>query len=628
MSSDSKRLRHLVNEELLKLFEYRPNTFMLSHMEEQDQDGDGDEDFDDVRVARYVAGGMKKDKALGKVKQKPMGQKGRKDEIAAETGSLAESIQRMTLRERKMLHESIKRRILKESDEVKESIDIVDGKYKWKVYANGRLFMTKSPENRKVSESAPVEIKDVEKKQEILQKLKNEHQVEFNELKAKSEDKNQSATDRFNEIVIGGENGSSWRIIFDKVEESFVLEIEENIKQKRDPSGGYYKWRWFTKQQQLQMVGNPDSSDLKDTKFLQGDDLVKTLRALIKKYPNAFDTLGIYNKNASIKNGKITNIDLLGSVAKTAADSREGEKELASLKRARLDDMLDFEIDDTPLAKTTAADAEDSSSPIEPPPRAPEEETDRDPVGTVITKDGKEIYRKMQAGWMATLRATADQILSIVKPENRAQFEKILKGANQGDKINLQPYILINPDLETTFTKDGDGFVDPKIVPISVINQIKSNTAAFAIKKPSAAKPEQGEMPDIETSRFAVGDAIIDIDEADKTITVRVPDDRTGRFTGFESLFGSGSDISGKIQAAAGTKKPNQIKLKLGLATQDSVMAKFSGSILRGLGIGAVTFKKEGNMWVATMPGGQRTKNLSALMKDLKDSGQAKPIYV
>lgn len=42
---------------------------------EQDRDGDGDEDFDDVRVARFTASGMTKDKALVKVKKKPLGKK-------------------------------------------------------------------------------------------------------------------------------------------------------------------------------------------------------------------------------------------------------------------------------------------------------------------------------------------------------------------------------------------------------------------------------------------------------------------------------------------------------------------------------------------------------------------------
>ena len=36
-----------------------------------DRDGDGDQDFDDVRIARYVAGGMPKKKALQKVKKNP-----------------------------------------------------------------------------------------------------------------------------------------------------------------------------------------------------------------------------------------------------------------------------------------------------------------------------------------------------------------------------------------------------------------------------------------------------------------------------------------------------------------------------------------------------------------------------
>ena len=48
-----------------------------SELEEQDKDGDGDEDFDDVRVARFVKGGMSKDKAVARVKKHPLGKKGK-----------------------------------------------------------------------------------------------------------------------------------------------------------------------------------------------------------------------------------------------------------------------------------------------------------------------------------------------------------------------------------------------------------------------------------------------------------------------------------------------------------------------------------------------------------------------
>ena len=72
------QIRQIVREELLRLREGRSNTFMLSRMEEaeldeQGQDGDGDEDFDDVRVARFKASGMSKDKAVARVKKKPLG---------------------------------------------------------------------------------------------------------------------------------------------------------------------------------------------------------------------------------------------------------------------------------------------------------------------------------------------------------------------------------------------------------------------------------------------------------------------------------------------------------------------------------------------------------------------------
>jgi hypothetical protein len=44
-----------------------------TELDEQDRDGDGDADFDDVRVARFTASGMSKDKAVARVKRKPLG---------------------------------------------------------------------------------------------------------------------------------------------------------------------------------------------------------------------------------------------------------------------------------------------------------------------------------------------------------------------------------------------------------------------------------------------------------------------------------------------------------------------------------------------------------------------------
>jgi hypothetical protein len=77
------QIRQIVREELIRLHEGRSNTFMASRMEEteldeQDRDGDGDEDFNDVRVARFTASGMSKDKAVARVKKKPLGKAGAK----------------------------------------------------------------------------------------------------------------------------------------------------------------------------------------------------------------------------------------------------------------------------------------------------------------------------------------------------------------------------------------------------------------------------------------------------------------------------------------------------------------------------------------------------------------------
>lgn len=83
MKITSSQLRQIIQEELTRLQEARWNTFMASRMEEgeleeQDKDGDGDKDFDDVRVARFVKGGIPKDKAIARVKKNPLGKKGPK----------------------------------------------------------------------------------------------------------------------------------------------------------------------------------------------------------------------------------------------------------------------------------------------------------------------------------------------------------------------------------------------------------------------------------------------------------------------------------------------------------------------------------------------------------------------
>ncbi len=62
MRITEQQLRQLVRE-------------VLDQLAEQDRDGDGDEDFDDVRVARFTASGMSKDKAVARVKKKPLGKK-------------------------------------------------------------------------------------------------------------------------------------------------------------------------------------------------------------------------------------------------------------------------------------------------------------------------------------------------------------------------------------------------------------------------------------------------------------------------------------------------------------------------------------------------------------------------
>ena len=64
MRITQRQLRQLIRESV------------VDHMKEQDRDGDGDKDFDDVRMARMVKGGMSSKAAMSKVKSNPMGNKG------------------------------------------------------------------------------------------------------------------------------------------------------------------------------------------------------------------------------------------------------------------------------------------------------------------------------------------------------------------------------------------------------------------------------------------------------------------------------------------------------------------------------------------------------------------------
>jgi hypothetical protein len=63
MKVTARQLRQLIRESV------------VDHMKEQDRDGDGDKDFDDVRMARMVKGGMSSKAAMSKVKSNPMGNK-------------------------------------------------------------------------------------------------------------------------------------------------------------------------------------------------------------------------------------------------------------------------------------------------------------------------------------------------------------------------------------------------------------------------------------------------------------------------------------------------------------------------------------------------------------------------
>jgi len=67
--------RENVNESLLKQIIREILEEELHERNKMDRDHDGDSDFDDVRIARMIAGGIPSKEAIAKAKKNPMGRK-------------------------------------------------------------------------------------------------------------------------------------------------------------------------------------------------------------------------------------------------------------------------------------------------------------------------------------------------------------------------------------------------------------------------------------------------------------------------------------------------------------------------------------------------------------------------
>lgn len=67
-----------MNENLLKQMIREILEEELYERKKLDRDHDGDNDFDDVRIARMVAGGIPSEDAIAKAKRDPLGKKNRR----------------------------------------------------------------------------------------------------------------------------------------------------------------------------------------------------------------------------------------------------------------------------------------------------------------------------------------------------------------------------------------------------------------------------------------------------------------------------------------------------------------------------------------------------------------------
>jgi hypothetical protein len=247
------------------------------------------------------------------------------------------------------------------------------------------------------------------------------------------------------------------------------------------------------------------------------------------------------------------------------------------------------------------------------------------PVGTSLMKGNKEVFRKTQQGWKATVRITAAQVLGLVKPDARDEVKKGLDKLGQGDEYPIMKGSLIDPELagesgEVTFQREGDMFADPRVVQADVINTLKSDQS---LTEKEGTQSEQTGTQGSSTVR-AVGDALITI-FTDGTIKITVKDDGSGTYRGFEDIFGQDSGIVGKIQSAVGKKNPNALVFKLADATEGSLLQQMSKNVFRGLGIGKVRFERDkpGVPYVAKINGGKRADKIRDVLDAMKDKGQA-----
>ena len=513
MSSDAKRLRRLVNEELIKLFEYRPNTFMLSRMEEQDQDGDGDEDFDDVRVARYVAGGMPKDAALNKVKLKPMGKKGgkgHKDEIAAQAGSLSESIRRMTLRERRTLHEAVRRRLLKEQGSGAESGE-TEAIRAWK----DRIINTNIGPG-----------KTLEVWRETL------------------------ASDGISTLAT---------VHWSKDEQTWILIIKENVDISGNPNPkNYFAWNLYRDESgDFGLAGtskNPVFQRLKQFGAAKRNEYMDTLK---RKYPVAFEVFNFYVAQGNFGNVKSRWEDV-------KAESKEVD-DTSSSKTSRVTGSSTSSTSDIPAIAADIVGSKDAIS-----------AADGAQI-LVKGTNRLVYEKREGKWYVAFKIQIAQVLSFVKEEKRKSIAASITSKVNPGQEFTIPAASvaedkrdMMNDPSGFKFRKTSDGYEDPVAVDNATINEKINDTAKFVFKDFAGKADPEAVAAVTSTTMKRIGEnVVIETITGSNSVFVRIKNDPN--FSGFYELFKprfvrnkTGSDVVtgdlGTIEVPGNGKVLNKFK--------------------------------------------------------------------
>ena len=222
--------------------------------------------------------------------------------------------------------------------------------------------------------------------------------------------------------------------------------------------------------------------------------------------------------------------------------------------------------------------------------------------GATFTSGGKEIFKRTQAGWVAVMRLTADQVASLVKPNSRDFVLDDLRELSRGEEYKIRKGILVKPEIARekdfiVFEREGDLFRDPTVLTDTEMDEVASSFGTDLT--PSA----DGSITSAQQSgNYAIGDAVIRIENSKTTITVE--DDGSGTYRGFDDLFGADSNVAEKLQSAVEKYKEKngqgttitKITFSLKDAMDKSLMRKFApllGSNITFISSGDGEFKSE-----------------------------------